>query len=77
MRSKCGFSENLHKHKWSVRISNKEVCKKLNVGKSLLNDIKKRKLCYFGNIKRHSLIKKEILEGQSKAKKTVEDPLGK
>ena len=39
------------KIKWSDRISNEEVCNKLNVGKSLLNDIKKTKLCYFGHIK--------------------------
>ena len=57
------------KIKWSDRISNEEVCKKLNVEKSLLNDIKKRKLCYFGHIKRHSSIKKEILEGKIEGKR--------
>ena len=57
------------KIKWSDRISNEEVCKKLNLEKSLLNDIKKRKLCYFGHIKRHSSMKKEILEGKIEGKR--------
>ena len=46
------------KIKWSDRISNKEVCKKLNAEKSLSKDIMRRKLGYFGHIKRHSSIRK-------------------
>ena len=59
------------KIKWSDRISNEEVCKKFNAEKSLLKDIMRRKLSYFGHIKRHGSIRKEILEGK------IDDKIGR
>lgn len=50
--------------KWSDKITNEVVSNMLETERNLLNDIRKRKLSYFGHIKRHSLIKKEILEGR-------------
>ena len=39
------FQKKVKNTKFSDRVSNEEVCKKLNVGKSLLNYIKKIILC--------------------------------
>ena len=50
--------------KWSDKVTNEDVCLKLNVERTLLKTIKSRKLGYFGHIKRHHSIKKEILEGK-------------
>ena len=55
--------------KWSDRVTNEDVCLKLNMERSLLETIKRRKLSYFGHIKRHHSIKKEILEGKVKGKR--------
>ena len=50
--------------KWLANLTNEDVCLKLNVERKLLELIKRRKLSYFGDIKRHHTIKKEILEGK-------------
>ena len=47
--------------KWSDRVTNEDFCLKLNMERSLLETIQRRKLSYFGHIKRHRSIKKEIL----------------
>ena len=55
--------------KWSDRVTNEDVCVKLNMERTLLKTIKMRKLIYFGHIKRHHSIKKEILEGKVNGKR--------
>ena len=55
--------------KWSDRVTNEDVCVKLNMERKLLETIKTRKLRYFGHIKRHHSIKKEILEGKVNGKR--------
>ena len=55
--------------KWTDKIRNEEVCRRLNIDRSLLSEIKQRKLSYFGHLKRHPSIKKEILEGRVDGKR--------
>ena len=55
--------------KWSDRSNNEDVYLKLNLERSLLETIKRRKLSYFGHIKRHHSIK--ILEGKVKITASV------
>ena len=55
--------------KWTDKVSNDEVCRRLNIERSLLSEIKERKLRYFGHIRRHHSIKKEILEGRVDGKR--------
>ena len=55
--------------KWTDKITNEEVCRRLNVEKTLLTDIKTRKLNYFGHVKRHNTIKKDILEAKLEGKR--------
>ena len=49
---------------WTEKKTNKDVCMLLKVSPSLLNNIKRKKLKYFGHIKRHDTICREILEGK-------------
>jgi hypothetical protein len=49
---------------WSEKKSNAEVLKMLKVKRELLKDITTKQLKYFGHIKRHNSILKEILEGK-------------
>ena len=55
--------------KWSDKITNEDVLLRLGVELSLLKTIQSRKLSYFGHIKRHHSIKKEILEGKVNGKR--------
>ena len=55
--------------KWTDRVTNDEVCRRLHVQRKLLSDIKQRKLAYFGHIKRHHSIRKELLEGRVQGKR--------
>ena len=47
--------------KWSDKVTNEDVCLKFKVERTLLKTIKRRKLSYFGHIKRLHAIKKEML----------------
>ena len=44
--------------KWTDKVTNEDVCRRLHVQRTLLSDIKQRKLSYFGHIKRHHSIRK-------------------
>ena len=55
--------------KWTDRVTNDEVCRRLHVQRKLLSDIKQRKLAYFGHIKRHHSLRKELLEGRVQGKR--------
>ena len=55
---------------WTERKTNKEVCDILGVKPSLLNEIKSRKIRYFGHTKRHNSIQKQILEGCVEGRRT-------
>ena len=47
-----------------------EILKELKVGQDwLLNNIKARKLSYFGHLKRHNSLEKQILEARLEGKK--------
>ena len=49
---------------WTEKRTNKSVLEELKISENwLLNNIKSRKLKYFGHIKRHDSIEKIILEG--------------
>jgi hypothetical protein len=48
---------------WKERKTNEEVCNILGIQPSLLNQIKTRKLKYFGHTTRHPSIQKEVVEG--------------
>ena len=49
------------------------VCNMLNTERNLLNDIKKRKLGYFENIKRQSSIKRKFQRAELRAKEAQDD----
>ena len=55
--------------KWSQKVTNEEVCVKLNMERTLQEIIKSWKHSYFGHIKRHHSIKKKILEGKVNGKR--------
>ena len=48
---------------WTDRKTNQNVLDHLNVTRTLMKDIKSRKLKYFGHVKRHQNIQKTMLEG--------------
>ena len=50
--------------KWSDRVSNDRVLEKLKTKRTLLSDIKKRKLRYFGHVKRSNNILTTVVEGK-------------
>ncbi|KAG1674653.1 hypothetical protein GQR58_015022 [Nymphon striatum] len=54
---------------WTEKKSNKEVLGMLEVERQLLNIVKKRKLNYFGHIKRHETIQRNTLEGKVEGKR--------
>ena len=54
---------------WTEKKTNKEVCAMINIQPTLLKTIQSRKLKYFGHIKRHHTICKEILEGKIEGKR--------
>lgn len=59
----------LGKISWTEKKTNQEVCTMLNVKPTLLRTIKSRKLQYFGHIKRHDSICKNIMEGNVEGKR--------
>ena len=50
--------------KWSDRITNERVLEKLQTKRTLLSDIQKRKLRYFGHVKRGNNILTTVVEGK-------------
>ena len=54
---------------WTEKRTNQYVLNHLNVTKSLMKDIKSRKLKYFGHIKRHQNILKSVLEGVTEGRR--------
>ena len=54
---------------WKAKKSNDFVLKKLKTKRQLLATVKQRQLQYFGHIKRHQSIKKDILEGKVEGKR--------
>ena len=49
---------------WSEKKTNYEVLKQLKLKRELLNTVRKRQMKFFGHIKRHNSILKDILEGK-------------
>jgi hypothetical protein len=56
---------------WKDRKTNEEVCKLLKTTPTLLNQIKTKKLQYFGHIKRHTTILKDVLESKLEGTRSV------
>ena len=54
---------------WTEKRTNQYVLNHLNVTKSLMKDIKSRKLKYFGHVKRHQNILKSVLEGVTEGRR--------
>lgn len=54
---------------WTEKKTNKEVLCMLGMKRHLLSNVKKRKLNYFGHIKRHQTIQKDTLEGKVEGKR--------
>ena len=54
---------------WTQRMTNEDVCKKLNIRPTLLTTIQSRKIRYFGHITRHEGIQKDILFGRIEGKR--------
>jgi hypothetical protein len=54
---------------WKEKKTNKAVLEKLGMKQDLLNEVKTRQLKYFGNIKRHDSLLKNILEGRVEGKR--------
>ena len=54
---------------WKDKVSNENVLKKINTKRSLLKDIQKRKLRYYGHIKRKENLLTTILEGKMEGKR--------
>ena len=55
---------------WTERITNKEVLKRIGIGRPiLLQNVKKLKLGYFGHIKCHETLEKHILEVKVEGKR--------
>ena len=53
---------------WKEKKTNKAVLEKLGMKQDLLNEVKTRQLKYFGHIKRHDSLLKNILEGRVEGK---------
>ena len=55
--------------KWSDRVTNESVLEKLHTKRQLLNSIQKRKMKYFGHVKRRGNILTTALEGKIEGKR--------
>ena len=55
--------------KWSDRVTNDSVLEKLKTKRTLLSDIQKRKLRYFGHVKRKNNILTTAVEGKLEGKR--------
>jgi hypothetical protein len=55
---------------WTDKIRNEEVLNRLGMSRTtIMNIVKKRKMQYFGHVKRHNTILKELLEGKAEGKR--------
>lgn len=54
---------------WKDRVTNEDVCNSIAQTPTLLKTIKKRKLKYFGHLRRHDNITKQFLEGRVNGKR--------
>ena len=55
---------------WTAKKRNEDIIKELNIKPNwLLQQVKKRKLCYFGHIKRHDTLEKHVLEAKLEGKR--------
>jgi hypothetical protein len=54
---------------WRDRITNTEVLRRMRTERSLMNNIKKRKMEYFGHIIRKGALQREILDGKIDGKR--------
>jgi len=56
---------------WKDKKTNREVLNQLDLkGTSIVKTIKKRKLAYYGHIRRHDTLQRKILEGKIEGKRT-------
>ena len=62
--------------KWKDNVTNVEVLRRLGTERQLLNDIQKRKLRYYGHIKRKNNILTTIVEGRLEGRRPRGRPLG-
>ena len=58
------FLRRMGKISWKQKITNEQVLKKFSTKRQLLDTIKSRKMSFFGHVKRHDSLIKEILEGK-------------
>ena len=58
------FLRRMGKISWQQKVTNEQVLKKFGTKRKLLDTIKSRKMSFFGHIKRHNTIIKDILEGK-------------
>ena len=63
------FLRRMGKISWKQKTSNDQVLEKFNTRRQLLEIIKNRKMSFFGHIKRHNSIIKDILEGKVEGKR--------
>ena len=54
---------------WKDKVTNESVLKKIKCKRSLLKDVQKRKLRYYGHIKRRNNILTTAMEGRMKGKR--------
>jgi hypothetical protein len=55
---------------WSEKKTNNEVLKQVKMTRELFSTIRKRQMKFFGHIKRHNNILKDILEGKIQGKRS-------
>ena len=63
------FLRRMGKISWKQKTSNDQVLEKFNTRRQLLEIIKNRIMSFFGHIKRHNSIIKDILEGKVEGKR--------
>ena len=63
------FLRRMGKISWKQKMTNAQVLEKFNTKRQLLDMIKCRKMSFFGHVKRHNTIIKEILEGRMEGRR--------
>ena len=63
------FLRRMGKISWTQKLTNEKVLSMLNTKRQLLYNIKRRKMCFFGHIKRHNTLVKQVLEGKIEGKR--------
>ena len=63
------FLRRIGKISWTQKLTNVQILRMLNTKRQLLYNIKKRKMSFFGHIKRHDSILKQSLEGKLEGKR--------